>query len=161
MKEINLTINIKEYSISELSSIQQNLIKKAKEIAKTAYAPYSKFRVGSAILLENGKIITGNNQENIAYPSGLCAERVAMFYANAQYPNVPVQMIAITSYFKNDFLIIPSSPCGACRQVLLETEMRFQKDILVILAGKNKVQIIKNVKDLLPLFFENLDLKNE
>ena len=103
------------------------LVNQSREAAKRAYAPYSKFQVGAAVLLENGEIITGTNQENAAYPSGLCAERVAVFYANSKYPDVPVIAIAVTAFTNNKFVQTPIPPCGSCRQVLTETETKNQK----------------------------------
>ncbi len=152
IKEIK--IKIVEYnSIKELNQEDKALINSAKIATNTAYSPYSNFSVGAAVLLENGEIITGNNQENAAYPSGLCAERVALFYANSKFPNIAVKSIAIVAKNNNKFNSIPVPPCGACRQVMLETEMRFKKPIKVILFGEKKIQIINKVTDLLPLDF--------
>lgn len=152
IKEIK--IKIVEYnSIKELNQEDKALINSAKIATDTAYSPYSNFSVGAAVLLENGEIITGNNQENAAYPSGLCAERVALFYANSKFPNIAVKSIAIVAKNNNKFNSIPVPPCGACRQVMLETEMRFKKPIKVILFGEKKIQIINKVTDLLPLDF--------
>jgi len=152
---------ITEFSLcktDELNTAYQNLINKAKEQTSKAYAPYSTFHVGAAILLENGEIIAASNQENSAYPSGLCAERVAMFYANAQYPNVAPVAIAIAAYTQGSFLSNPITPCGACRQVLLESEMRYDKDIAVLLYGTEHVFLIDNIRKLLPLCFEKSSL---
>ncbi|PLX01204.1 MAG: cytidine deaminase, partial [Marinilabiliales bacterium] len=139
----------------ELDADDIKLIERAREAAKRAYAPYSKFSVGAALLLENGKIIEGNNQENAAYPSGLCAERVAMFYANSRYPETPIVAMAITAHSKGGFIKEPVPPCGSCRQVLMETENRFNSPIRVILAGSKKIAVLENVKSLLPLNFDN------
>lgn len=154
--ETNVTI----YSFDELDNVKKNLINKAKEQITKAYAPYSGFQVGAAIELENGEIFTGSNQENSAYPSGLCAERVAMFYANAQFPEVPVKTMAIAAFTNGDFLSEPITPCGSCRQVLLETEMRYEKDITILLYGTKEVYMIENVKQLLPLCFEKNSLNS-
>ncbi len=142
----------------ELTIEYQTLVNKAKEQVLKAYAPYSGFHVGAAVLLANGELFAGSNQENAAYPSGLCAERVAMFYANAQYPNVPVKAIAIAAYTAEQFLSSPITPCGACRQVLLESEMRFDNDIEVILYGTDEIYILKNIRQLMPLCFEKSSL---
>jgi len=108
MKKVDITTTVLQYdSIDEFDKETQSLIQKSKDAVKNAYAPYSKFKVGAAILLKNGEIITGTNQENAAYPSGLCAERVAMFYANSKYPNVPVMSIAISSFTNNHFAEVP------------------------------------------------------
>ena len=145
---------------NELSAKDALLVKAAKEATESAYAPYSHFHVGAAVLLENGEIIRGNNQENAAYPSGMCAERCAVFYANANYPNVPVCTIAIAaSPQEGIFTEIPITPCGACRQVLLESEMRYGEDIDVLLYGRKYIYKISNVKSLLPLAFDEKALK--
>ena len=120
------------------------------------YAPYSHFHVGAAALLENDVIVTGTNQENVAYPSGLCAERTALFYANSQYPDVPVKALAIVGISEvNGMNHTPLSPCGACRQVMLETENRFATPMRVLLCGKEEVYIVESAKDLLPFAFDN------
>lgn len=156
-KEYKTTVT--EYSSeTELDSQEQLLIKKAKEAAKKAYAPYSKFNVGSCVLLENGEFFSGNNQENAAYPSGLCAERVSIFYANSMYPDVAVTSIAICASTENGLIKTPVPPCGSCRQVLLETEMRFKKPIKVILIGNESIQVIENISQLLPLSFQKDNL---
>ena len=142
----------------ELTIEYQTLVNKAKDQVAKAYAPYSGFHVGAAVLLANGELFAGSNQENAAYPSGLCAERVAMFYANAQYPNVPVKAIAIAAYTAEQFLSSPITPCGACRQVLLESEMRFDNDIEVILYGTDEIYILKTIRQLMPLCFEKSSL---
>lgn len=154
MKRINLTTSIEIFdSKVELTKQEQTIIDAAKEACQTAYAPYSEFNVGAAILLENGEIIAGSNQENAAYPSGLCAERTAMFYANAKYPDTAVVSIAIMAMNKHGILPNPVAPCGACRQVLLETELRFKKPFDILLVGQSSIQKIKSSKDLLPLSF--------
>ncbi|MBP6611347.1 MAG: cytidine deaminase [Paludibacter sp.] len=147
------------YTFNELTEKQQQLIEKAKEQVYKAYAPYSEFQVGAAVELENGEIFSGSNQENAAYPSGLCAERVALFFANAQYPTTAVKTIAIAAYTKGEFLASPITPCGSCRQVLLESEMRFDTDIEVLLFGTEEIIQLNNVKQLLPLCFEKSNLQ--
>jgi cytidine deaminase len=159
MIEKTIETKIKVYTYDELSSEHQQLIEKAKDQVNKAYAPYSGFHVGAAVLLENGEIFAGSNQENSAYPSGLCAERVAMFYANAQYPNVAVKALAIAAYTHGEFLNEPVTPCGSCRQVLLETETRFENDITIMLYGTANIYVMDNVKQLLPLRFEKSSLK--
>ena len=119
-QQINTVIELCRYD--ELSSAYQSLVDSAKKQTEFSYAPYSKFHVGAAILLENGAIAVGSNQENVAYPSGLCAERVAMFHANSQNPDVAPKAIAIAAFTDGAFLSVPIAPCGACRQVLLESE---------------------------------------
>ncbi len=160
MKKKIIETIISIYNFDELETSQKQLIEKAKEQIEKAYAPYSKFYVGAAIELENGEVFAGSNQENSAYPSGLCAERVAMFFANAQYPDIPVKTIAIAASTNGKFLSDPISPCGSCRQVLLETETRFEQDIKFLLYGANHVFVIESVRQLLPLCFEKSSLKS-
>lgn len=151
-KEIITTVE--QYkALSELQPDEQKLIKKAIQAASKAYAPYSNFRVGACVLLENGKYFEGNNQENAAYPSGLCAERVAMFYANAQYPDVPVTKLAIVAFNGQGMVQNPISPCGSCRQVLLESEQRSGSVLRIILAGNPEINVINGAYQLLPLSF--------
>lgn len=130
-------------SIEELNEQDRLLIKEARKAAEKAYSPYSKFNVGAAVLLENGEVIVGNNQENSAFPSGLCAERVALFYANSAYPEVPVRAIAITGHNEHKALEKTIKPCGACRQVMVETEERFGMPIKVILDGGSRLKSLK------------------
>jgi cytidine deaminase len=158
MQHKTIETNVTIYSFDELDKAKQKLINKAKEQVEKAYAPYSEFHVGAAVELENGEIFAGSNQENSAYPSGICAERVAMFYANAQYPEVPVKALAIAAFTNGSFLPVPVTPCGSCRQVLLETEMRFEKDITILLYGTKEIYQIENVRQLLPLCFEKSSL---
>jgi cytidine deaminase len=157
MKNLNIITKIQVYHYEELNSQEKNLINNAKEATIKAYAPYSNFKVGTAALLENGEIVTGNNQENVAFPSGLCAERTALFYANSQYPDQAVKILAVAAYTKGDFLDKPISPCGACRQVILETEMRYNHPVRIILYGKKEIYIIDGIKDLLPLSFGSIE----
>ncbi|MCH2230228.1 MAG: cytidine deaminase [Crocinitomicaceae bacterium] len=139
---------------NKLSDSDQILVQKATDVMSNAYAPYSKFKVGAAVLLSNGTIVTGSNQENIAYPSGLCAERVALFYAGANYPNENVDTLCIVA--KGDLVPVETilSPCGGCRQVMAETEIRQGKAYRVILVCQNDVAIVFNsALDFLPLAF--------
>lgn len=153
MKELKIEISIHRLQYDELSEIDQKLIKVAKEATNRSYAPYSHFCVGAAALLNNGEIISGCNQENAAYPSGLCAERTTLFYANSRYPDTAVEALAIAARSQSGFLINPIPPCGACRQVLLETERRFGVPIRVLLYSKNDIFLVNSVEDLLPLSF--------
>ncbi len=160
MKAYKIITTLYEYaSVNELSEVEQELVQRAKKAVKRSYAPYSKFNVGAALLLDNGEIIEGNNQENSAYPSGLCAERVAIFYANSLYPENRVVAMAITSFANGRFSSFPIPPCGACRQVLLETEERYKEPLKVLLCGEEKIVQVNSVKDLLPLHFEKGMLK--
>lgn len=159
MKNREIQIKFREFQQADLNSIDNNLVLKAVEAAKNAYAPYSHFRVGAAVLLADGSLVLGNNQENAAYPSGLCAERVALFYANANYPNTSVDTICVVVIDKDDNVIPQSvSPCGSCRQVIAETEMRYKSDIRILLVSKNSILEFKSIKDLLPLSFSQQDL---
>lgn len=155
MKTLRSNTEITVYSPGEeLPKDIQELLKLSHEAAERAYAPYSKFKVGAAIMLNNGKIVTGNNQENAAYPSGLCAERTAAFYASSQYPEVPFSKIAITAISPDRKLEKPISPCGACRQVLLEYAQKFNQNIEIILASDTgEVYVFGSIMDLIPFSF--------
>ncbi|MDE5676902.1 MAG: cytidine deaminase [Phocaeicola sp.] len=153
MKQIKLEINIDVRHYDELTEEDRKLTDAAREATNRSYAPYSHFSVGAAALLENGIVISGSNQENAAYPSGLCAERTTLFYANSQYPDQAVKTLAIAARTEEDFLDTPIPPCGACRQVLLETEKRFGKPIRILLYGKKNIYILKGIGKLLPLSF--------
>jgi cytidine deaminase len=150
-----LRIEYNEYSSSsELNETDQHLLRSAQNALKDAYAPYSKFQVGAAILLESGEIVTGNNQENIAFPSGMCAERVALFHVGANYPNQKILTLAIAAegdLVDKDAII---SPCGACRQVIFESEMRQQSSVRILIIGmNNKVIELEKSTDLLTFAF--------
>jgi cytidine deaminase len=154
VKQFNLIIPVTEYSsIEELDEKYRKLIMSAYDACSTSYVPYSKFSVGVAVLLENGEIIRGSNQENAAYPSGLCAERVAVFYANSAYPDIPVAAIAVTAYISGVPVKEPVYLCGSCRQALLQSEQRFRRNIRVFMVGSDKIQMVESIKDLLPLRF--------
>lgn len=162
MRKITLNVSLTEYdSRAELNAADQELLQRADEAGKSAYAPYSAFHVGAAVLLSDGVIVTGNNQENVAYPSGLCAERVALFAANATHPAQPVTAIAITCYSDKFTVNQPLTPCGACRQVIAETERRYGKPIRIVLAARSgKILVADSIKELLPLSFEADGLKS-
>lgn len=141
---------------SELSQEDRHLLNCAREAVTRAYATYSKFQVGAAILLANGEIITGNNQENAVYPAGLCAERTTAFYASSRFPGIPFKKIAITAINPSEPLSKPVVPCGSCRQVLSEYENRFHSPIQVILAGQSgDIWMLNSVAELLPLTFNS------
>ena len=160
MKEIKHDIIIVEYdSIEELNPAEKKLILRSKEVVKDAYAPYSDFQVGAAVLFDNGEIITGTNQENAVYPLGLCAERVALFYSNSKFPDIPVKAIAIAAYTKGEYVKKPISPCGSCRQVMIETQTRYKSSLKIYLVGNKKIQVIENAETLLPLHFDDHFLK--
>ncbi len=158
-KSISIEYQILD-DVSLLPSDEAMLVREAVAMTRSAYAPYSEFSVGAAILLENGEVVRGSNQENGAYPSGLCAERVAAFAASAGYPGVPMKKIAICA--GSDILNAdePVSPCGACRQVLLEYETLQQSNIKILLVKENgKILVVNRVEDLLPLSFTGSKLK--
>ncbi len=154
MKPLTITAVINEYQWDELSKTDQELIQMAKDSTNHSYAPYSKFYVGAAALLNNDVVVCGTNQENAAYPSGLCAERTTLFYANSQYPNQGVKTIAIAARNERGFIDMPIPPCGSCRQVMLETEKRFQQPMRILLYGEKSIYEVKCVGDLLPLSFD-------
>ena len=154
MKDLTLQIDIKIYDYSELSDADRQLIDSAREATQRSYAPYSHFSVGAAARLADGTVVTGTNQENAAYPSGLCAERTTLFYANSQYPDQPVNTLAIAAKTEKDFIETPIPPCGACRQVILETEKRYGQPIRILLYGRECIYEVKSIGDLLPLSFD-------
>tara|TARA_Y100000589_G_scaffold63590_1_gene54995 strand:+ start:5531 stop:6022 length:492 start_codon:yes stop_codon:yes gene_type:complete len=144
---------------SILSNEEHNLILKANEAAVNAYAQYSNFYVGAAVQINNGKVFIGNNQENASYPCGICAERVALFSAQANYPNTIITSIAITAFSKDFNISKPVGPCGLCRQVILEFEEKQNFDIKIFLFDTKKIIKIAKAKDLLPLYFQENKLK--
>jgi cytidine deaminase len=141
-------------NLSELTEVDRQLILKAREASENAYAPYSKFLVGAAVLLANGEIIKGNNQENADFTDGLCAERVALFYAHATYPNIAVEALAVTAKNSNGLIAGPAQPCGSCRQVLVETESRYKQPIRLLLDGAEKIMVFNGADNLLPFAFK-------
>ena len=154
-KKISFEITVYD-SVIELSNDDQNLMSAAVEARDRAYAPYSSFNVGAAVLLENGEIIEGNNQENASYPSGLCAERVAIFYAGAKYPGMKIKAIAITAASLNHEVKEPAAPCGNCRQAISEYEFRQQEPIKILLMGETgSIVECDSLSDLLPLGFNS------
>ena len=159
MKKLTITAIINCLTYDELKESDKQLIDAAKESTKNSYVPYSQFAVGAAAQLANGTIIQGSNQENAAYPSGICAERTTLFYANSKYPDQAVETLAVAAYTKGDFLDVPISPCGACRQVILEVEKRYNQPVRILLYGTNEIYEIKNIKDILPLSFDEDFLK--
>ncbi|MBN2745201.1 MAG: cytidine deaminase [Bacteroidales bacterium] len=147
-------------SQDELSKEDNLLVQKSIEASQSSYSPYSHFHVGAAVLLDNGAVVVGNNQENAAYPSSLCAERVALFHAAATNPQAEVETIAIYAFSDNDDIDVEVTPCGACRQAMMEYENRSGKKIRVIMKMSNKKFLIaESVKSLLPLSFDGNHLK--
>lgn len=154
MTEKTLKTRVREYRLDELDRERRAMVELAREATNGAYAPYSHFYVGSALLLDNGVIIKGANQENAAFGAGTCGERSAIFNAGANYPDVPIKRIAVTAYTDGDFVEEPCAPCGVCRQAMLEFETRSGRPIEVILCGRDRVYVLDSVADLLPLCFK-------
>ena len=155
MQELNFNIQVIVKQEDELTQQELALLDEARRATYRSYAPYSHFSVGAAVELADGTIIAGSNQENAAYPSGLCAERTAVFYAGSQHPDQPIRRLCIAARDTNgQFLRRPIPPCGACRQVLLEAEQRAGDNIEVLLYGTEGIYIIRSIRDLLPLSFD-------
>lgn len=163
MKNVEIVCRLTVYDDpAELNTSDRQLMEEAKLSMHDAYAPYSNFKVGAAVLLRNGKIIRGNNQENAAYPVGMCAERVAIFAAGANYPGIPVVAIAISAQSVHFHVDKPVSPCGACRQAIAEYEHRFNGSIRMIMAGETgKVFVSDSISNLLPYQFTADDLNTK
>ena len=159
MSAKKLTIDYEEFSsVDEMLPGDQELVKAALEAQKCSYSPYSHFQVGAALLLDNGLVVKGANQENAAYPSGLCAERSAMFWAGANYPDVPMDTLAVAGSDHGVLCESPSSPCGACRQVMAEYQKKHGKPLKIILVGSKRIRKFKCVDDLLPFIFDSLTI---
>lgn len=161
MKVKNIQIHYEEYEEGEqLPSSDISLLGEARQAVNNSYAPYSEFNVGAAVLLENGIVVKGSNQENASYPLGLCAERVAIFHANSAYPDLKILAVAITAKAQNFVTKFPITPCGACRQVMAETENRQNQPIRIIMSGQEGIsQIVNGIENLLPLSFKEDQLK--
>ena len=160
MKKVRLAINYDEYSsIEEMDPKDQALVREAIEAQKGSYAPYSRFNVGAAVLLEDGTVVRGSNQENAAYPSGLCAERTAMFAAGANHPGKAMVSLAIVGGFGHSVSPTPCSPGGACRQVMAEYQTLSGKPMSVIMFGTDKVWKFSRVDDILPFIFDSFNEK--
>lgn len=154
MKKVELKTVILECQMDELSTEDRQLVEQAIGATRRSYAPYSHFHVGAAVRLENGEIVIGCNQENAAYPSGLCAERTALFAAGAQYPDVPVKVLAVAARGTDgEMTEEPTGPCGSCRQVIIESETRAKHPIRILLYGRRCVYIIDGIRQLMPLTF--------
>ena len=157
MSQKNLSINYEEFaSVSEMLPEDQELVAAAIDAQKGSYSPYSHFQVGAALKLDNGLIVKGANQENVAYPSGLCAERVAMFWAGANYPDAVMETLAVAGANAGVLCESPASPCGACRQVMAEYQKKQGKPLKIILVGSKRIRKFACVDDVLPLIFDSL-----
>lgn len=158
MREYKIETIVHIFGMAELNEQDRQLVEAARQATKGSYAPYSKFCVGAAVRLLDGTIVTGANQENAAFPSGLCAERTALFAAGAQYPDQPVVALAIAARKGRRFLSKPISPCGACRQVISGVEERFGSPIRILLYGTDGILVSEGISPLLPLRFEGEDM---
>ncbi len=157
MRKRKLVIEYEDFaSVEEMDPLDQELVAAAIEAQKGSYSPYSHFRVGAALRLENGLIIKGANQENNAYPAGLCAERTAMFAAGANYPDLAFDTLAIVGSDHNGICDNPATPCGECRQVMAEYQTKGGRPLKVILVGAKKIQKFSKVDDILPFIFDSL-----
>lgn len=157
MKQSSLIIAYREYEdCTRLPQEDRVLLEEACRAAQSAYAPYSRFQVGAAVRLADGTAVRGSNQENAAYPSGICAERTALFFANSNFPDAAVRSIAVTAYHGGQWMPTPTFPCGACRQVLAECEKRAGSPIRIIVGSSGKVLVFDSVRQLLPFVFDNL-----
>lgn len=154
-KEIRIAYSEYE-SVEQMEQQERELVEAAIDAIRGSYAPYSKFNVGAAVRLDNGEIIQGANQENAAYPSGICAERTAMFYASAKYPENAITAIAIGASQQGVLCSNPVSPCGACRQVMAEYQTKGGQPMTIFLIGSEKIWKFEKVNDLLPLIFDSL-----
>ena len=155
MQHYTLTIPVTVKQEAEFTEEEKQLVEAARAATYRSYAPYSRFCVGAAALLADGTIVTGSNQENAASPSGICAERTTIFHANSEHPDQPVLALAIAARdTSGQFTERPISPCGACRQVLVETESRYQQPIAILLYGTLGTHIISSAKELLPVSFD-------
>ena len=160
MRTVKLDITYTEYSsIEEMDPKDQALVKEAIKAQEGSYAPYSKFNVGAAVLLEDGTVVRGSNQENAAYPSGLCAERTAMFAASANHPGKAMVSIAIVGGFDHRVATTPCSPCGACRQVMAEYQTLYGNPMRIIMFGTEKTWVFDRVDDILPFIFDSFNEK--
>ena len=153
MEKYEIKSEVCIFQDSELSAEDLEIVNLAKEATKNSYSPYSQFKVGAALRLANGTIVTGSNQENASYPLGLCAERTAIFHAQHMYPDQPIVALAIAAYANGHFHPEPISPCGACRQVMLEVEDRYKRPMRVLLYGASGTHVVDSVKSLLPFQF--------
>lgn len=159
MEKIQLKINIQRAKLEELPSDEQELVKTAIKATDNSYAKYSHFRVGAALLLGDGSVVIGANQENAVFPLGLCAERTAIFAAQAQRPDQTILKLAIAARNDEGLIHNPVSPCGSCRQVILEMEERYHQPIRILLYGRDGVYAVDSVRDLLPLCFIDASMR--
>ena len=159
MKTLTITSVLQQIPYDELEAADRILVDKAKEATFRSYSPYSRFSVGAALRLENGEVVLGCNQENAAYPVTVCAERTAIFSAQAQFPDVRIETLAVAARnVRSEFVSSPVTPCGSCRQVILEQEYRFNKPIRLLMVGEDYILAANSIKDILPLSFVETDM---
>ena len=156
MTDRKLILSYKEYTFDELSGEDRQLVEAAVGAMRNAYSPYSNFKVGAAVRLSDGSIVIGSNQENAAYPSGLCAERTAMFAASAQHPELDIRSLAVAGGLDGQLEEVPASPCGACRQVMAQYQRKAGAPLSVLVTGADKVWKFERVDDILPFIFESI-----
>ena len=156
MTDRKLILSYKEYTFDELSGEDRQLVEAAVGAMRNAYSPYSNFKVGAAVRLSDGSIVIGSNQENAAYPSGLCAERTAMFAASAQHPELDIRSLAVAGGLDGQLEEVPASPCGACRQVMAQYQRKAGAPLSVLITGADKVWKFERVDDILPFIFESI-----
>ena len=156
MTDRKLILSYKEYTFDELSGEDRQLVEAAVGAMQNAYSPYSHFKVGAAVRLSDGSIVTGSNQENAAYPSGLCAERTAMFAASAQHPELDIRSLAVAGGLDGQLEEVPASPCGACRQVMAQYQRKAGAPLSVLVVGAECVWKFDRVDDLLPFIFDSI-----
>ncbi len=159
MKDIELNFKMQFCQLEELADDDRQLVEKAIGATQNSYAPYSNFHVGACLRLADGREVIGANQENAAFPSGLCAERSAVFAAQSMFPEEAITALAIAARNENGLTAQPVSPCGACRQVILEMEDRYKQDVRILLYGTEGVYVIPSVKSLLPLHFVDSNMR--
>ena len=160
MADKKYIINYEEFtSASQMTPEDQDMVAAALDAQKGSYSPYSHFQVGASLKLENGLVLKGANQENAAYPSGLCAERTVMFYAGANYPDIPFDTLAIAGSDHGVLCESPASPCGACRQVMAEYQKKHNKPFNIILVGSKRIRKFHCVDDVLPFIFDSLTVE--
>lgn len=160
MREYSITIPVVEKQESDLTEQEALLVTEAKAATLRSYSPFSHFSVGAAVLLADGTIVSGSNQENSSFPAGTCAERTAVFYANSRYPDQPVRAICVAARDSSgQFTQLPVTPCGSCRQVLSQVEERYGQPVRVLLYGTSGIHIMESIRGLLPLHFDSTYLK--
>lgn len=156
MEKLKISVNIIKCHLSELDKNEAELVEAAKKATENSYSPYSHFQVGAAIRLSDGRIIIGANQENAAFSVTICAERSAIFAAQAHYPHLAIKSIAIAARNKDGYTLEPVSPCGSCRQAIVEIEQRYSSQIRILLYGKNCVYTMDSIRNLMPLSFTDM-----